>query len=223
MTRPFLFDTHFPADLTAEVHEPIPHEPVLGGFTEADLEAVRDRAFKQGLEIGERDGFERGLTNARQTAEAQAAQALAAVETALTAAGRSMTAFQAGLEHDAVKVVTALVTRLAPPLLDAVADAELDALVRETLEAAVGQPRLRLRVAPSSLDRIARDLARMQEGAGFDGIVDLAADPALPPGTARADWGAGGAGRDPRLLERQLADAVAIAVSRLTLRGRDGQ
>lgn len=221
MTRPFLFDTHFPADLMPEGIDPPALEPVLGGFTEADLEAVRDRAFKQGLEVGERDGFERGVQNARQSAEAQAAQTLAAVETALKSVAGSLHGFQAELEHDAVKVVTALVTRLAPPLLDAVAEAELDTLVRETLEAAIGRPCLRLRVAPSALERLSRDLAKVQETAGFSGVVDLAADPSLPPGTARADWGAGGAARDPRTIERQVADAVAIAVSRLTVRARD--
>lgn len=219
MSRPFQFDTRFPDDPTPDgPGMPPPPEPALGGFTEADLEAVRDRAFKQGLEIGSRDGFERGQQSARQSAEAQAAQALTGLKQAVRSALQSLAAVQDQTEREAVRVVTTLVTRLAPPLLEAVAAAELDTLVRDTLAAAVGRPCLRLRVHPGAVDRLNGLLPALAEQAGFAGAVDIAGDAALPPGAARADWGTGGALRDPRQIDRALADAVAIAISRLTTR-----
>lgn len=222
MARPFLFDTHFPQDAPPDFGDPAPEPPPFtgGGFTEADLEAVRDRAFRQGLEVGERDGFERGQQLARQSVEAQQAQALAAVEQALGAALSAVAGFTQRLERDAVKVVTTLVTRLAPPLQDAVAEAELDQLVIDSLHAAMGQPRLELRVAPTAADRLRPQIQALAAKAGYRGVVEVLPEPGFPLGTAKADWGTGGAERDPRLVERQLADAVAIAVSRLTTRAR---
>ena len=216
--RPFLFDTHFPGDSGADAGSITP-EPVLqtGGFTEEDLAAVRDRAYKQGMELGERDGFERGQQAARQSLDAQRTTALAAIDAAIRETMADVTGFHRRLEHDAVRVVTALVARLAPPLLDAAADAELDLLVRDILRAAIGRPRLEIRLAPTALDRIRTEIETIAAEAGFKGDVHLAADAALPPGAAIANWGTGGAEQDPRALERALGDAIAIAISRLTV------
>lgn len=219
--RPFLFDTHFPGDSNADTATVMP-EPNLqtGGFTEEDLAAVRDRAYRQGMELGERDGFERGQQTARQSLEAQRSTALAAIDAAIRAAMADLTGFHRRLEHDAVRVVTALVARLAPPLLDAAADAELDLLVRDIMRAAIGRPHLEIRLAPSALDRISAEMETIAAEAGFKGDVHLTADATLPPGAAVADWGTGGAEHDPRALERALGDAIAIAVSRLTVGSR---
>ncbi len=216
--RPFLFDTHFPGDSSANTATVAP-DPVLqtGGFTEEDLAAVRDRAYKQGMELGERDGFERGQQAARQSLEAQRSTALSAIDSAIRAAMADLTGFHRRLEHDAVRVVTALVARLAPPLLDAAADAELDLLVRDILRAAIGRPRLEIRLAPSALDRIDTEIDTIAAESGFKGDVHLTADATLSPGAAMADWGTGGAEHDPRALERALGDAIAIAISRLTV------
>lgn len=216
--RPFLFDTHFASDHEADTPPPAP-EPAFqtGGFTEEDLAAVRDRAFKQGMEMGERDGFERGQQAARQSVEALRGQSLAAIDNAIRVALGDLALFQQRLEHDAVRVVTALVARLAPPLLDAVADAELNLLVRDILRAAIGRPRLEIRLAPAALERVRAEIEDMAAEAGFRGDVRLIADANLPAEAAMADWGSGGAEHDPRALERALGDAIAIAVSRLTV------
>lgn len=220
--RPFLFNTHFPEDMPP-LAKSRPDPVMTGGFTEEDLEAVRDRAFKQGMELGERDGFDRGQQAARQSADAQHAQALAAVEAALRSTLADLAGFQQRLERDSVRVVTALVAKLAPPLLDAVADAELDGLVLETLRAAVGQPVLEIRVAPAAAERLRAEIDGMAATAGFRGSVSVKGDASLPAGAAAADWSTGGAEHNPRLLERQLGDAVAIAISRLTVRSRDAR
>jgi len=224
MARPFRFDTQFPPD-SVEPRDSAPSPPnpadfVMGGFTEEDLEAVRDRAYRQGLEVGDSQGFDRGQVAARQAAEVQAANALAAIEGALRTAVAGVAAFQGQLERDTVRIVTTLVGRLAPPLLEAVAEAELDNLILETLAAAVGRPTLEIRLHPQALERIAARMERLKQETGCTAVVALLPDPGLPLGAAIADWGTGGAIRDPRLIERQLADAVAIAVSRLTLRTR---
>ncbi|ACI97632.1 flagellar assembly protein FliH [Rhodospirillum centenum] len=223
MPRPFRFGTEFPPDLppgSADVPpEPLRSTTTVGGFTEEDLESVRDRAFRQGLEVGERNGFERGQQSARQAAEAQMAEALAGIEAALRRADETVGPFREQIERDAVRVVSSLVTRLAPPLLDTVAEAELDTLVLDCLHAAVGTPRLELRLPPGSVERMREQVEKMQAAAGFRGTVALIPDPSLPPGAATADWGTGGAVRDPKVVERRLSDAVAIAISRLTLRG----
>ena len=225
--RPFLFDTHFPAEAPDESGpSPLPRpEPSFqtGGFTEEDLEAVRDRAFKQGMELGERDGFERGQQAARQSLDAQRTQALAGIDTAMKGAMEDVTAFRERLEHDTVRVVTALVARLAPPLLDAVADAELDSLVLDMLRAAIGRPLLEIRVSPVTQERLQADIDTMAANAGYRGDVRLIADASLTAGAAVADWGTGGAQHDPRALERALADAVAIAISRLGVHSRAGR
>jgi flagellar assembly protein FliH len=218
--RPFLFNMQFPADSIGNDPASPPEQPPafhMGGFTEEDLEAVRDRAFKQGLEVGARDGFERGQQALRQSVEAQQTQALAAVEAALNSAGSRLDALCTKLEQDTVRVVTALVGRLAPPLLDAVAEAELDNLLAEVLAAAVGQPVLDLRLAPPAAERLRPQMDDLAAKAGFRGKINIIADATQPAGAARADWGSGGAEHSPRSLERQLGDAVAIAISRLTI------
>lgn len=222
--RPFLFDTHFPGDNVLDVAPAAP-EPAFqtGGFTEEDLAAVRDRAYRQGMDLGERDGFERGQQAAQQSAQAQHAQALTSIDASLRTALAGLSAFHRRLEHDAVRVVTALVARLAPPLLDAAADAELDLLVRDILRAAIGRPRLEIRLAPASLEPIRAEIETMAAESGFRGDVHLVADAALPAGGAIADWGTGGAEHDPRALERALGDAIAIAISRLTLGSRSSR
>lgn len=218
--RPFLFDTHFPNDSTGE--EAPPPEPAFqaGGFSEEDLAAVRDRAYRQGMEIGERDGFERGRQAAHQSIEAQRAQSLAAIDTAVASALGELSVFRQQMERDAVRVVTALVARLAPPLLDAAADAELDVLVKDILHAAIGRPRLDIRLAPAAVERMRPDIDALAAEAGFRGDIHLVPDAALAAGAAIGDWETGGAEHDPRALERALGDVIAIAVSRLTLTSR---
>lgn len=220
--RQFLFDTHFPSDHLPDEEATVRPEPAFqtGGFTEEDLEAVRDRAFKQGMELGERDGFERGQQAARQSIEAQRTQSLAGIDAAVRGALGEVRDFRAKLEHDTVRVVTALVSRLAPPLMAAAADAELDGLILDALRAAIGQPRLEIRMAPADIERTRPEIDALAAEAGFRGEVVLIGDVNLPRGAATADWRTGGAQLDPRILDRALGDAIAIAISRLSVNNR---
>ena len=169
------------------------------------------RAFAEGVEQGRREGAAEAATRT----EAALAQALSHIDERLAGLDDRFAEALRGVEAQGAAVMLALVRRLAPALLERIGTAETERLAADALRLAGGSPRLRLRVHPDLAEAVRARLAD-PESAGFKGSLEVAADPALPPGGIDAAWESGGLRYDPAAVERAVAGLCDRALSALS-------
>ncbi len=159
-------------------------------------------------------------TAAADAAEAAARQAMAAtIEHRLAAAmerlGHDLAAAQAAFaEHLRARATAsrelalALAGVLVPRALEQAPLADLEAMLTTLLPKLEALPALRLRLPPALLPLAEPRLRRLIERAGYQGDLQLVADPELGPGDAKLIWQDGMACRDLAALERELQPLI---------------
>jgi flagellar assembly protein FliH len=170
-------------------------------------------ARAEGLEAGRREG--EAAATARL--EADLLLVMTHLDDRLSERADGFEAALRAVEDQGVTVVAALVRRLAPHLLERIAEEEIRRLAGEALRAAVGAPRLRLRLAPAMAEALKERLAQQAAGQGFKGALEVLPDPALSPGALDARWGAGALRYDPRDIDTAIASFVERAAGDLRL------
>ena len=74
---------------------------------------------------------------------------------------------------------------------------------------AIGEPRLTLRAAPQVAEALNDRIAEIAHEEGFDGRVQISADPALANADCRIEWRGGGAERAEAALEAAIDTLIA--------------
>jgi flagellar assembly protein FliH len=210
------FDAAFsaePAEPTVEEAEPDPlDQPV---HSERDLQAAlataEQRAFAGGLEQGRREGDQA----AAKRIEAELTAVLKRLDSLLEARADGFDATLQAVEAQGVAVIAALVRRIAPHLLQRLADDEILRLVGEALRAAAGAPLLRLRLCPPLASALGDQLAAQAAASGFRGRLEIFPDEAMAPGALDASWGTGSLSFDPAAIEAAITGFAERAMAAL--------
>lgn len=198
----YTFDTVFadPLDPTGEAARARKRRT----FTEAEVEQLCAQARAEGMGAGE--------------VRAQEAIALATKE-----AGNAIKVALALIERERHKLLEAnsqiafaVAAKLANTALTHFPHAEVEAALREAVHQALGEPRLVLRASPPVAEKLAVRAGEIAHEEGFDGRVQVSADPMLKRADCRIEWRGGGAER--------AAAAIEIALEELIARNfRDGE
>jgi flagellar assembly protein FliH len=166
-------------------------------FSEAEVEQLCAQARAEGTSAGE--------------VRAQEAIALATKE-----AGNAIKAALALIERERRKVLEessrialAVATKLAETALTQFPHLEVETALREALRQALGEPRLILKTSPQIAERLAARAGEIAHEEGFDGRVQVSADPALKRADCRIEWRGGGMERASAAIEIQLQELVA--------------
>jgi flagellar assembly protein FliH len=151
------------------------------------------------------EGMSAGEVRAQEAIAAAARRAAVAMAEAFAEMSRS----QEALRNEAADIALAAARKLARAALAALPGAEVEAMLREAMHQAIGEPRITLRAAPEVAEAISGQLAEIGHEEGFDGRVQISADPSLKDADCRIEWRGGGAERAESTIEAAIADLIA--------------
>jgi len=172
-------------------------------FTAEELAAARAEARAEGEKAGR--------AAATAETEAQAAAALTALAETLGTLGAAQAAAAASAADNALALAGALTRKLLPRTAERNGLAEIEALLRETLETLIEEPRIVIRVGEPTLDALRARVDGLAAEAAFPGQLVLVGEPDLGPGDCRLEWADGGAERDGAALWALIDAALARA------------
>jgi flagellar assembly protein FliH len=194
--RAFSFDVEF--------DEAGQFTPVLRpgrSLTPPEVEQVRAAAYAE----GERSAVAR--------AEQSQADALADI----AAAARQALATLAAVAHEhraaSADLALACADKIAAMALEHAPQAPVSAALQALSREIEGCPRLLVRAAPDSLERVQAALEQTAQAIGFPGQILGVADARAAPAAFVLDWGDGRAAYDPALAKQRVADALAAALA----------
>lgn len=208
----FLFDTEFDevptrramkreAAQQAAEEPPPPPPPPPPMFSEQELQLAREQAFEAGKRAG--------IHEAEAATQRLAATALQALVGRLQSLERNAVELAGRRDRNAIRAALAVARRLLPAFAEREGLGELEALFAEHLGHLIEEPRLIVRVHDSVLEEVREHIAGMAEAAGYEGRLQVAADPAIAPGDCRIEWAEGGVERNQTRFWQDVDAAVA--------------
>lgn len=201
-------------DESETVAEAMPEEtPPEPTFTLTEVEQQLAGARAEAYGRGFAEGQEKGRGDAETEAQEALTAALTRVEGELTRLVAAELAARGARQENTMRLVLAIVRKLLPAYIAQHGAAEIEAAVSTFLTELVDEARLIIRVHEKWLDPLRQRIDDMAARHGFAGQVSVLADPRLTELDVRADWGDGGAERDPQALwqevERIAGDLLA--------------
>jgi flagellar assembly protein FliH len=110
---------------------------------------------------------------------------------------------------EAAKIALLTARKLARAALSAVPHADVEAALRDAMHQAIGEPRILLRTAPSIAEALATRLTEIAHDEGYDGRVQISADPTFKGTDCRIEWRGGGAERNEDAIEAAIGELIA--------------
>ncbi|MCW9034379.1 MAG: FliH/SctL family protein [Rhodospirillales bacterium] len=210
----FLFDTTFeevvkedpfadkPASIENEqvVEEEEPEEPPVPTFSEEEMAAAREEGFKSGKEEGLKEGLE---DSARILSDILKR---AGDKISLLIENQSKVGPIA--EQTAISVAMAVIKNLFPDLNAKHGTDEVIAIVKESFENLLDEPKVSMRVAMEHREAIASKIEKITENYGFDGKVIVIADENMGTGDCRIEWDSGGAERNTADIWEKIDEVI---------------
>jgi len=123
------------------------------------------------------------------------------------------------LRDEAARLALAMAKKIAPAALAALPTGDVEAAVRQAMHQAIGEPRITLRAAPAVVEVLEPRLAGIAQEEGYEGRVQIAADPAMTGADCRIEWRGGGAERSESTIEDALSALIAQHFSTTQVKG----
>jgi len=198
--RKFNFDVEFRDD--ADLYSNDARERQKKSLTQEEIDRLCAEAHAQGLNAGEVRALEQVAAAAREATQA-IAEALA----------QTTHAFES-IRAEAAQVALATARKLARAALAPAPQAEVEAVLREAMHQAIGEPRILLRVSPAVAEALSSRLAEIAHEEGYDGRVQISPEAAIEGADCRIEWRGGGAERSEAAIERMIAGLIARRFAR---------
>jgi flagellar assembly protein FliH len=113
------------------------------------------------------------------------------------------------LRNDSACLALAMAKKIAPAALAALPAGDVEAALRQAMHQAFSEPRITLRAAPEVIQALEPSLAGIAQEEGYEGRVQVAADPAMTGADCRIEWRGGGAERSESIIENALTALIA--------------
>ena len=166
-------------------------------FTEQEVDQLCAQARAEGVTSGE--------VRAQESIAIATKEAGQAIKGALALIERE----RHKLMEQNAQIAFAVATKLANAALTEFPQAEVEAALRAALHQAIGEPRVVLRASPQVAEKITERANEIAHQEGFEGRVQIAADPALTRADCRIEWRGGGAERASAAIESALQELIA--------------
>jgi flagellar assembly protein FliH len=192
--KKFTFDTVFGAksDIVSEAARSR-QKKIL---TVAELEQLHAEARAEGVAAGEVKAMEAIAAGAREAAET--------LRSVLAQTRRDLEQLRA----DAVELGFTAAKALAARALDAFPTADVEQALRQSLHQAIAEPRVVLRTSPKVAEALASRIAEIAHEEGFDGRVQISAEPNFRGADCRIEWRGGGTERCEASLEAAISELI---------------
>ena len=187
----FTFDTEFAG--AEDRRAPAAHARQTQTLTNEELEKIKYAARSEG----------------QNSAQAALDRTLAALTISLRATLDASRAEIEGLRGEAARLALTIAKKIAPVALAALPIGDVEAAVRQAMHQAIGEPRITIRAVPQVVEALEPRLAAMAHEEGYEGRVQVAADPAMTGADCRIEWRGGGAERSESIIEDALTALIA--------------
>jgi flagellar assembly protein FliH len=165
-------------------------------YSNDEIDALSTRARAEGIKAGQ--------VRAMEAIAAGTLDVVSALRAVLDNAHNDIEIVRA----EAAQVAIAAAKKLARAALAALPQAEVEAALREAMHQAIGEPRILLRASPAIAEAISTRLSEIAHDEGYDGRVQISADPALKGTDCRIEWRGGGAERNEGAIETALSELI---------------
>ncbi len=196
----FTFDTEFRAE-----HDLLSNAARLRqkkSYSNDEIDALCAKYRTEGMKAGQ-----------VRAAEAIAAGAHSAIEAVKAALAQSREDIE-DLRGQAARLAMIAARKLARAAISALPQAEVEEALRAAMHQAIGEPRILLRASPGVAEALNRQIADIAHEEGFDGRVQISADPSIKGADCRIEWRGGGAERSEHAIDEALAEIIARRFSR---------
>lgn len=156
------------------------------------------------------DGIAQGRAEMLESIDQQAIAAMGIIQHSCHALMEERRKLEASTKRDAVQLASLIVGRLAPAILNARPEGEIETLIQECFSDNIDERRLVIRIADSLTEQIEPRVKEMQKASGFEGSVVVISDPHLPQSDCYIEWNDGGLERDGR----KLMDEIEATITR---------
>ena len=187
----FTFDTEFAG--AEDRRAPAAHARQTQTLTNEELEKIKSAARSEG----------------QNSAQAALDRTLAALTISLRATLDASRAEIEGLRGEAARLALTIAKKIAPVALAALPIGDVEAAVRQAMHQAIGEPRITIRAMPQVVEALEPRLAAIAHEEGYEGRVQVAADPAMTGADCRIEWRGGGAERSESIIEDALTALIA--------------
>jgi flagellar assembly protein FliH len=172
-------------------------------LTQGEIDILCAQARAEGLRAGE--------IRAAEAVAAAASETANALRLVLQRSSADIEMVRA----EAAKLALAAARTLARSALDALPASEVEAVLRESLHQAIGEPRVVLRASPQVVEALQPSLSEIAHEEGYEGRVQISADSNIRGADCRIEWRGGGAERSEAALEAALAELIARRFSHI--------
>jgi flagellar assembly protein FliH len=186
-------------ELPPEPVEVVAIEPPPPTFSEAELAAARA--------AGHAEGDAAGRAAAASAIESRIAELTQAIANAIPGLAADRDQAVAAVSQEAARLAHAMVRRIMPELARRYRIEEIEAVVIDSLNKALDQPRIIIRTPSDVTGYLTDRLETVARQHGFGGRVIVLSDPGLGPSDVKVEWGDGGA---ERCVQRAWGDIDAI-------------
>ncbi|MEO6339425.1 MAG: flagellar assembly protein FliH [Caulobacteraceae bacterium] len=193
--RKFSFDTEFDGD---RIIAPVKAKRF---YTPDEVEMARAQAFMEGERSAVAD------------AEALAAHALAEVTRAVVAALGTLAEVAHSHRSESARLALAAANKIAGAALDRFPEAPVVAALDALSVELMSTPRLVVRTAPESVERVTQSLERAAQNVGLAGQIVVKTDPELPRAAFSFDWGDGRASFNAEAAAARVGEALEAALA----------
>jgi len=201
-TTKFTFDTVFAE--TADVASDAAKARQKRALTQAEIDELQAQAHAQGINAGQ--------VRAAEAIAAAANEAAGALRTVLQRSHADIEIVRA----EAAQLALTAARTLARSAIDALPAAEVENVLRESLHQAIGEPRVVLRASPQVAEALQPRIAEIAHEEGYEGRVQISADPNIRGADCRIEWRGGGAERSEAALVSALRELIARRFSHIS-------
>ena len=201
--RPFIFEQSFDSLASPEALETIKQkeeEEAAATFSEEELQAAREDAYKQGIQAG--------LQDATTSIEQQVATTLDVLAVTLDRLTEQQQQANKLIFRETIGLAVAAVGKLLPEFIQNSGTAEVEKFVGDIMSRILEEPRITIRVADEILPEIERNLIDLTGRIGFSGILEVTGDSELGSADCRIRWSEGDA---ERIIEATLREIEALS------------
>jgi flagellar assembly protein FliH len=178
------------------------------------VEAERRREDAES--IAHRKGFDAGQAQARSEQNERVARALTSLAEQAMQLDGQLKDIEARLECEAVQVAFAVASKLAPELIAREPFAEIEVLATDCFRQLIATPQISIRIGEDIYESARKKIEEIAHARGFDGRIDVTADPAMSAGNCRIEWTDGGIVRNHEATLKTIEEAVQRYVAART-------
>jgi flagellar biosynthesis/type III secretory pathway protein FliH len=190
-----------------KVEETVETEPEIAPptFSEAELDAARQKAFNEGKESGNSDALA-GIENSTS-------QALNTIVAEIMELSQKQSEFNEKVKIETISLLNKVIGKLFPLINERMNVDEVLQFSERILPGLLAEPRIIFRVPKNITETLKNKIEPILKESGYDGELIVNGDTEFSAGTCMVEWSSGSAERNTELLLSEIEQHFVTAIN----------